>query len=947
MDFEGIAAVLSQEIKDPAAYFVFPSETVSSEWARKTWAFTGVRSIALNRFMAWDRFKETAIREKVRGRTPVSGTIRKLFAHALVKKNARALRDGKGGEGHSPGEGRRDFPFRSLIPPEFAEEGAVFVSRFAASLPSLGLLKTRLEAPGYTPDEEDGDFALIEGEYRDFLQKKGLFEPSWEQPVLENKGRRYFIFFPEAIEDFSEYAGVLEKEPGVRLVHVEPPAGPELLFRYGSQRAEIRAAALELRRIHEAGTPYEDMAISVPGLEDLEPYLLRELSLYNIPYRRRSGKPLAAYGTGKLFPLIQACRANNFSFSSLKSLLLNTQLPWRYPELNKELIAFGIRNNCVSGYYERGRPVDIWLEAFQGFDREERLRGYYEKLKGSLISMTASRSFTDIRNRYFAFRGNWESSGSGLVFSGFLSRDACSGEGDAVLARCIEELSGLIQLEQDYPDLVPDSPFNFFLALLNEKQYVPLRHESGVHIFPYRVAAAAPFACHFVLNASQDAATVLYQPLNFLGPVKREKLGLTDTDASAVFFHLYRGEAGSRFRISASDETFSGWAIPHSFFSDKTREAPLPPPDPFSQERGWWADPSCGPEEFPPRLFSIQKAGFALWRDTLREAAGYTLLKKPFPGGGGCSAGLSEKIRSLRVIPPQDGEGPCLKVSATEDLNVFFTCPALWLYRRILSLSDFHAEAQLLDDKSLGSLYHKILEKLFFRIREEDRFFIPGRLDTYRRWISEYTGEAIKNYPPFQGPLALPLLASQAEAISKRLRLLLKTEAACFPGYGIGDLEVSLGFRKNGIYFTGILDRISVSPDGGWVIIDYKTNTTPTKTESTETGESPLRDFQIPMYIRLYEENSGHRVEEAFFMSVHKHAVTAVFGKLKKGETATPREKYQSTMDAFEGYVEQFKNALDALDFSPREIRYKNCLDCAYKRVCRTTFLLNGGNHGR
>jgi RecB family exonuclease len=927
MGFEQIAAILSREIKNPSSCFVFPSETVSSEWARKALAFAGIRSVALNRFMAWDRFKETVLREEAPGRTPVSGTIRKLFAYALAAQNARAVRDAEGRD-NPPGEAGPP-PLRSLIPPEFAEGGAVFAPRIAACLPSLGLLKTRMEDPRYTPDEEDRDFAFIEGEYRRFLTQRGLFEPAWERPLLRDRTRDYYIFFPDAIEDFTEYAGVLEGEPTVRLVEARAQA-PEGLLRYDSQRAEIRAAVLGLRRLYEEGIPYEDMAVSVPGLEDLEPYLLRELSLYNVPFRRRSGRPLAAYGTGRLFSLIQACVANNFSFSSLKSLLLNGQLPWKYPELNRELIAFGIRNNCVSGYYERGRPVDIWLEAFQGFDRDERLREYYKSLRDRLRSLAASRSFTDVRNRYFAFRGDWEKPGSAPDFSGFLSRDACSGEEDAVLARCIEELSGLIRLEQDYPDLIPASPFNFFLTVLAEKQYVPLRHESGVHIFPYRVAAAAPFACHFVLNAAQNAAAVLYQPLGFLGQAKREKLGAADRDVSAAFFRLYQG--CPRSRISASEETFSGWAIPHSFFSASAGNAPPPPPDPFLRERFWWADPSGAAAEFPPGLFCIQKAGFDIWRNTLREAAGYNLLKKPFPGGDRYSLAVGEKILG------RDGG---LKISATEDLNVFFTCPALWLYRRIFSLSDFHSEAQLMDDKSLGSLYHKILEKLFSRIREEDDLFIPEHLDAYYRWIGEYTGDAIKQYPPFQGPLALPLLVSQAELIAKRLRRLLKTEAAYFPRYGIGELESPLALIKDGVRLTGILDRISISPGGGHVIVDYKTNAVPARTECTETGESPLRDFQIPMYIRLYEENSGHRVEEAFFVSIHKHAVTAVFGKQKKGEDTTLRKKYQPTMDAFEGYAEQFKNALCSLDFSPKEISYKNCLACGYKRICRTTFFLN------
>ncbi|MDR1930585.1 MAG: hypothetical protein LBQ44_08160, partial [Treponema sp.] len=54
-----VLQIIGEEIKNPAARFVFPSETVSSAWARKACLETGVRSLAAERFLAWDRFKES------------------------------------------------------------------------------------------------------------------------------------------------------------------------------------------------------------------------------------------------------------------------------------------------------------------------------------------------------------------------------------------------------------------------------------------------------------------------------------------------------------------------------------------------------------------------------------------------------------------------------------------------------------------------------------------------------------------------------------------------------------------------------------------------------------------------------------------------------------------------------------------------------------------------
>jgi hypothetical protein len=960
-----ILEIISREIKNQNSRFVFPSETASSAWARKICLFTGERSIALNRFLAWDKFKETAVRIGTEDQKPISDVIRKLFIQGLVKKNAEAARKYRA----ASAEKSDVFPFCSLIPLKFAEEGTIFAGMIAAFLPSLALLKTRQEQiPGFVPDEEDRDFILLEKEYSQFLKQYGFFEPSWEKPPLGDRSSTYYIFFPEAMEDFSEYEKLLQGEPTIHLIRL-PDSGPSpFLCFYESQRTEIRHAVLELRRLHEEeGIPYEDMAVSVAGLQEAEPYLLRELSLYNIPFRRRSGKPLADYGAGKLFSLINNCVVQNFSFAALKALLLNEHLPWGDPERNHELINFGIKNNCVSGFFDQGRQVDTWLEAFRRSPREERLRDYYERLKNHLTSLTAARTFTDIRNRYFAFRGRlWEKSPgperltdaypeaahAASVFPGFLSRDNCTDEEDAVLARCIEELSALIRLEEEYPGLIPSAPFGFYLDILREKQYVPLRHDSGVNIFPYRVAAAAPFSCHLVLNAAQNAATVLYEPLKLLRQDKRDKLGLSNTDASPVFFRLYQMDPMGAFtpvsRFSASERTFSGWNIPHSYFSGNLGPPPPSGEDPFMQEQAWWPGKGYAPTgsgKFPPRLFPIQKTGFEKWRHTLHEGAGnFTILREPFPTGSAWARILEDRIRAVKKRP-ESGEN--IRVSAT-DLKDFFYCPVYWLYGRIFGVEGFSPEAKLLDDPSLGLLYHEILKKFFTQVREQDRVFNAGCLEKYRDWIRRLTGEAARQYPAFQGPLAVPLLVSQSAAIAKRLEGLLEIEAKYFSGYTVAELEYPLEFLAGKTLFNGRLDRISLSPAGEPVIIDYKTNTVPSKKDSTHTEDSPLEDFQMPMYVTLYEEKTGRTVGGAFFMSIHQRDLTAVIGSpgKKKGHL---REAYQETLDAFKGYVEEFSASVGFLNFSPGEPDFQKCLGCVYKRICRTTFSLNPreNRHGR
>jgi hypothetical protein len=937
-----ISEIITGEISRPGVFFVFPSGVAADLWARKAGEFAGVRSLALNRFMAWDRFKERAVLAEAPGKRPVSSVIRKLFAEKLVKENAA------------------EKFLQSLIPPEHAESGGVFTASLAALLPSLGYWEKRVrQAADYDADHEDRDLVRVKTKYAAFLEDCGLFEPSWQELAIRDTNNKYYIFFPEIIEDFGEYAELLENSGAFHLVHPEQDGEPLALDWYAGIRGEIRALVLEIRRLHETeGVPYGDMAVSVPRFEDISPYLRREFALYDIPLRLGAGKPLSAYGAGRLFTLIQNCVAGDFSHASLKALLLDLHLPWARPDLNMELLEFGVRNNCLASYQEKGRTVDIWEAAFRISSREELLRQYYGGLKKELSAIVTAKSFLDIRRHYFAFRN------ASLDMSG------CDPESDRALARCVEELSALIRLEADYPRLVPESPFGFFLSLLGETKYVPNQNGEGVNLFPYRVAAAAPFRCHFVLNASQGAASVVYRPLDFLRQDKRRKIGLDDTDVSGAFFRLYRapvlaGRSGHH-HYSAAEETLSGTEIPHSFFtapgpggaSGFRRDSAPPPGDPFHLEKIWWAEAGHGGEipagngGFPGRLFPVQREGFQNWRALRGEGRGkrFSLLAEQFPPAWPGLPRVRDEIRRTQWSPaPGDsGENAArtyLRVSATS-LNSFFRCPALWFFERVLNIGEYSLDAELMDDRALGNLYHEILKNLFEKIRRRDTRFLPEHLGDYCSWAEELSREAAREFRAFQGPLAVPLLSAQSGAIARRIARLLETEAAYFPRYAVAGLEQQFSAIRQAdavpVLLVGTLDRISVSEDDEPVIMDYKTNKMPTKAESAVKGGEGISNYQMAMYTCLYEETFQVPVGGGFFISIRQNEINAVIGK-PRGKRGFNREEFQPALDALEADIRRFAGAMETAEFSPRPVRRETCADCGYRTICRTTYYLNSG----
>jgi hypothetical protein len=915
-----VIQILRERVADRNVRFVFPSQIASDLWARKTCTLGIARSVAKNRFLAWDDFKKEAIQEKETKRKPATAVTRDLFADALAKRNSEA-----------------SF-LKSLIPPEYSGNGRVFAPFIARLLPSLKYWETLTEKfPNRLRDAEDDDYKTVKKEYEAFLERFDLFEPSWEELKTHEGETRYVIFFPELIEDFAEYDALLLPPRFTRVLAGKldrAKSGAQSLLYYKSAKAEIRDAVMELRRLHEEeGVPYEDMAVSVPELEEMEAELLKEFFLRQVPVTRRAGKKLGETGAGRLFVLVSECAASGFSFESLKALILNDHIPWKEREKNKALIGFGIKYNCVLSYVQNGITVDIWEEAFKKAygDGGRELRDYYRQLKKSVSHLAGSATFSDIRKFYFAFRGS------------LLDMEKITAEDDAVLSRCIAELGSLIELEEkfDDPALVPSSPFGFFLSYLSGKEYVRAGQKSGVNIFRWRVAAAAPFACHFALNASQSAASVLYQPLKFLRQDKRKALGLGDADASGAFFLLCDTGEDKGFkthtRISASEQTFSGWAIPHSFFAQgKTVEPPESSGDPYAEERRFWKEGTA-----LGKIYPLQKSSYERWKDTLvQKENNFSFFVSPVSAKRDSAGAVRELLESAML-----GDDGCLAVTPTRDLNVYYSCSLFWLYDRVFGTEEFSLEAALLDDTSLGILYHKILEKIFAKIKNEDRVFDSGRLDVYKNWALEITREAIKEHPAFKGPLAVPLVSPQAAGMSKKIERLLELEADNFNGYEVSELELPVSFKAGDLLIKGIIDRVSVSPDGAPVIIDYKTNYLPEQTAAEDLPEVPLSEFQMPLYIKLYEEMAAAKEEDsrevqgAFFYSVNGRRLKAVVGETAGGRSKAPvREEYEPFLSAAEKQIEEFGRKVKALDFTPKSIRIGDCLGCAYKTVCRTVY---------
>ncbi|EPF30406.1 hypothetical protein HMPREF9194_00723 [Treponema maltophilum ATCC 51939] len=989
-----VQSALEAYIDDPAVFFVFPTDIAASAWS--DYALRLKKAVALERFTAWDKFKSEAVRAEKQDKNSIPSPLRKLFVLQLLRQNAE-----------------KPF-FLSLVPGEYASNPAVFADWLTSLVPCLALWKRKrserrgladaersgdaegrgdagilsdvgiFNDVGILSDAEDADLHELEKHYRSFLDSHNLFEPAWEKPPLKDSGRRYVIVYPEILQDFEEYRPILEQSPFIELIPVPDfPVDDSVcdFYSYPNARTELRETVLRIEELcsnrtknqnpqnQNAGAAelldWDDIAVSVPDLETLAPYILREFGLRNIPVKLRSGKKLGLYPAGRLFALIKNCADESFSFDSLRSLLSENAFPWKDKTAANQLIEFGIKNNCLCSY----GGIDVWEEAFAKNGGEERALALYRKLKQAVSSMRGAPNFQKLRERYFAFR------------SVFFDPQKFSAEANLVIGRCIGELASLIDIEQTYPDAAQCAdPFDFFVRVLDSKEYLAQSSGGGVNVFSYKVAAGAPFKRHFILNASQDSLTLVYRPLSFLSDEKRAHLGANDTDVSALFVRLYALHSEYPMSVSCSEKTFSGYTIAHNIFSSCTNRVASEisgalGADSFENEKNFLH----GRAPFPAFLYSVQKNGFLSWAvsgDSKLEPVSCSLSE---------AAALSVPELKKRI----DAYVRCAQTGAIRvspsNLNVFFTCPLQWLFSRVLKIAEYDPEASLVDDLSVGTLFHEIIRRVLSQLQSEriplyaENGSLPEKLCEA---VLSFTHEVIASLPEScslqkkLSPLTIENFKMQEDALAEVLIAFFTEFVLWFSGYTVVSLEEPLSFDCGGRQLEGKIDCVLQKAEGGDIfIVDFKTGNMPSASECLKLPGTEFKNYQLAAYMYLYEKcKCGGKpwVSGAGFFSIYQKKPSTVVGFLTFALDEKKTNPYRKANIIERNFIgedgvspvgQTFALLEEAANVYARElgdpklslftdperlyrlpdgqrVPYKTCAACRYKTLCRTVYSL-------
>jgi hypothetical protein len=981
--------VLMENVDKSGSLFIFPTDVAASRWADHLLRMLNGGTVAMEKFIAWDTFKQNSIRSKFLNRKSIPAVLRKMFIAALIRENASLCTQNK------------EPVFTSLIQPAWAHQADSYAGWLAGILPQLGIWFR--QAAGFSIAQigentglssgrgfsgDDRDMFNLALRYSQFLEKNGLFEPAWETPPFEDTGMECFIFFPESLTDFDEYRKLLAASPHVKTIQADSDKAKDAsregdVFFYTNARSEITEAALYIIALHEnQKVPWEAISVSIPDTGNYGPYVFREFDNRNIPYVKQSGKPLASYPGGQLFAAIAGCSSENFSFASMTALLSNRHLPWKDDEKIQALIQFGIDNNCICSWIEeeksapsdegggKEKKINVWEDAFESHANNSAwLYTFFKKFTLMINAMRYADSFSEVRKHYFAFRAF------------FFDMDKCMDETNLVLSRCIAELGYLVEIENSYPDMRVPNPYTFFTDYLEEISYLAQQSSSGVAILPYRTAAPVPFDCHIVLGANQDSLSAVFSFLSFLPRSKREKLGISDNDASLAFITLHRYNSRLPAAFFCSEQTFSNYAIPHSALKadlkprQRYRDDPELgvkfAPDFYHEESNLYASlyfPEQGQTGLPiSKIHANQKQGFSEW--LLRRKRANT--EGNTAGDSGTSHPFVEHIRNRFLYKGDDKELEGKYGVSSSSLELYFKCPLQFIFARVLKLKNVEIETSLIANETAGIVYHKIINLFLEELKEKGKTIappLPKRTPlsedalsyvlpkSYKDILIKKTEIVFNSFPylsdkddrSVMSMLTARLLRAEKKLFFTQLENFLIKFISFFTGFSVVASEGRYTLNKNFYYLNGYIDCIleqDSENQGSLVIVDFKTKYMPTISDCVE-----LADFQLPMYIRLAENEFGKKAGAALFFSILDAEPEVLFGVIEdpfSGEIIPKKEQdrimhgsdeYERIMGEFDKKAEHFAAEISNGTFAFSPSHWELCQDCGYNRVCRTLY---------
>lgn len=302
------------------------------------------------------------------------------------------------------------------------------------------------------------------------------------------------------------------------------------------------------------------------------------------------------------------------------------------------------------------------------------------------------------------------------------------------------------------------------------------------------------------------------------------------------------------------------------------------------------------------------------------------------------------------------------QVYSVSQFNRYGECGYKFFLSRVLKLDTEQEEEAELSALEKGSLYHTVLQRLHKHLADDpEQTITSDKIDFLRAQLPQiFEAEWARVQGPRRTEVALRQLLEK-DRMFRRLRDWFEAEAQAWLGQTLPlvprHLEWSFGLplhdesdphsqaepvKVGPLKFRGQIDRIDITRDGKFMVVDYKTRSTKPMPKALENG----LDFQLPVYLKAAQQalfqDKGEPVGAAYFSIEKADRTTSALireeyhndlGMGKKRKITD--EQWEHLMQHTEQTLEHYRSQMASGHFPVLPNDENLCQYCDYKRICR------------
>lgn len=706
---------------------VFPTETVSRSYVLSFAKQSSSHVVFEDEFVSWDTFKSMCCN------TPnlkkASYTDRRLFAQAYLKTEKI----------------------------KFEQAFDSFASLLAKN---IVYYKKALERQDL-PKEKIQEYSRAFNAYQNYLSENALYEQDFLEPDFSKAPKDTLIYFASSINDCDvlkalQYFKSVENTEELPVLNV-----------YQNAIGEIRDTFRKIRKLLESNTPAGDIAITCVEPQSYLTYLKEESSKRNIKLSFMFGKHLSKYPAGMFFKALNDVVQDNYSYKSMKNLLLNPCYPFKDRTLIQSLmhkaVDFKISDggpNASNYKYKLKKTEDI--QELEFINTLSELASYTVKAQQPEQIQIGLRRFQDC----FFKDSSWDSTGNSKDIKAF--------------QRCMEVLTELANTP-----IHCNNPYSIFLDVLDNTTYVVPDTDNGVRVYSYPLSCGLSVKHHFIMGLSDDYTRVKRTYTPFIKEDSdREEIG-----DNIIKNYCYQAQ---NMYLSCSLSSYSSEVcIPAIFIRNgNNREVKPDIKDSFWQEERNFATGTVG--QIKPVFKQVENFSHAL--ET--------------------TVNLDRKHEFVR-------KDNSIKLSASS-LMLWKKCPFTWLIQNGMGINEQNYEINMDDAREIGQILHDSYEIFLKKIKEFDNGINNEKLlkEVFFAKVDAYAASE-------KGTDRAWAYYIKNKYKDVLIGLFSKKESGVFAGSTLKDTEhyFKLDFQSYSV--SGFIDCILQTPDGSYLLIDLKKKNLP------------------------------------------------------------------------------------------------------------------------